>query len=229
MKYQDQQYQLFNQLESAFQRGEQPCKIYPQITDYANDPRRCLTIAGWIDHDLATEIDEILIQPLKAVDPRQYYYPQDNLHTTLLTLFLAAAPPLFTQADIDIITKVLTKVMPKLKPITYHLKGLFLMPNSIGIRGYTGHELHETITTIRAALAERGIVIDPGLASDEVYFGHITLCRFITPPNSAFWRKTVELRNRGFGHRTSNTLSLISSNFTFEKKATVNHARFILQ
>lgn len=229
MKYQDQQYQLFNQLESAFQRGEQPCNIYPQITDYANDPRRCLTIAGWIDHDLATEIDEILIQPLKAVDPRQYYYPQDSLHTTLLTLFLAANPPLFTDSEVAIIKTVLAEIVPKLKPITYHLKGLFLMPNSIGVRGYTGPELYEAINTIRGALIKKGIAINPGLASDEVYFGHITLCRFITPPNSAFWRKTVELRNRGFGHRTSNTLSLISGNFSFEKKSVINHGKFSLR
>lgn len=229
MKYQDQQYQLFNQLESAFQRGEQPCNIYPQIKDYANDPRRCLTIAGWIDHDLATEIDEILIQPLKAVDSNQYYCPQDSLHTTLLTLFLAAHPPVFTDTDIAVIKEVLTELSPKLIPITYHLKGLFLMPNSIGVRGYTGHELYETITTIRQALEKRNIHIDPRVASNEVYFGHITLCRFVTPPNSAFWRKTVELRNRGFGQRTIKTWSLISSNFSFEKKTISNHGKFTHQ
>ncbi len=229
MTYQDQQYQLFNQLESAYQRGETPSNVYPKIKDYANDPRLCLTLANWIDPDLALSIDETLIQPLKAVDPRQFYYPQTSLHTTLLTLFLAADPPMFTASEVAVIKKVLEKVIPTLEPITYHLKGLFLMPNSIGLRGYTGSELYTAIKTIRTALEKEGIKINPGVASDEVYFGHITLCRFTTPPNSAFWHKTVELRNRSFGYKTVKCWDLLATNFAFASNSIQKFGKFTLQ
>jgi len=226
--YQDQQYQLFNQLETVFKKGQQPSNVYPPIADYARDSRQCLTLVNYTSPDLSKLIDAQLIQPLKEADSKQYFYPQISLHTTLLTLFLAADPPLFTEAEIKIIAEILTETFKKITPITYCLDGLFIMPNSIGIRGYTDSKLTETIHLIQQDLAAQNIKLSPGLASNEVFFGHITICRFTTQPNSEFWQKLTELKNIKLGSYVSNSWNLVSSNLAFEPNSTKTHQVFNL-
>ena len=60
--YQDQQCQLFNQLETAFKKGQQPSNVYPPIADYTHDSRLYLTLVNNISPQLTADIEAQLIE-----------------------------------------------------------------------------------------------------------------------------------------------------------------------
>ena len=213
--YQAKQKAQFDELEAKFKQGLKPMVVCDRVQDYINDPRRSLTTAFFTPPEINQVIQNKLIEPLRAIDPNQYYLPPESLHLNLLILAYNTNPPTFTEEDAQDIKQILEETLPNCPPITYTLKGILVGPNSLAVRGYTGIELQQTVRTIQKKLLPLGFDTSIGQVSKEIFFGNVTFCRFTHDPSPEFLAKVMELKHQFVGKTTPSKLHLISSSVVF--------------
>lgn len=213
-----QQRKVFNDLEKRFDQGESPASIIESIEDYNKDERLCLTTVIFLPKDISQLLTEKIILPLKKADPRQHFYAPESLHTTILTIRDFAEPKMFPQSEITSITDTFHKVIGKHSRVSYSFQELLELTTSLGVRGYTTENLIPLVQSLRSELKKQGTPDNRKLISDEIYFGHVTVCRFTTPPNQKFLKKVQELKDTKIGEFTLSEVSLVKSKISFLEK-----------
>lgn len=226
--YQSLQKDLLDRLEADFRAGKIPVNVCTPVADYINDNRLCLVTIGYTPDHINRKITTELIEPLRAADPRQYYYSPESFHITLLISAFVAEPPTFSNLDVQIIRQTLEKVLPKQHAIDYHFSGLFFGASNLAVRGYSSKQLQTVVLAAETELQKVGYSILNGLASKEVFFGHISFCRFTCPPNQAFIDTLLRLRKQEIGSVILKDFEFCSSNAVFSPAKTTHIARFEL-
>ena len=210
--YQEKQFKLFKELEKRFKKGEKPSSVVELMKDYASDNRICLTSVVFIPQKLQKTILQRIINPLKQADKRQYYYLPESLHLTIQNIKQEKLPPSFTNSDIEKVKKVFKEVIFKYKKFSFNLKGLFEMPTSLSICGYSNELLKHFVLESRGKLQQAGVPDDKKYASDNIFFGNITICRYTTKPNEDFFREVKKLKNINIEKIEVKRISLITTN-----------------
>jgi len=175
-KYQQLQETVFNQLEKDAKEGKASATFVEPRDDYAGDPGRCLTSVAFLSPTLRQTVIEKIIDPLKNIDDRQYYFPSDSLHITTQNVRVVNDPPLFTAENIAKTKQIFSKVTAKYQPFTLELKGLLELPTSISIRGYSDKIFGDFVLELRKELKKAGIPDDKKYASPNIVFGNSTIC-----------------------------------------------------
>jgi len=222
--YQELQKTQFDSIELEFKNGKKPIFVCERVSNYTEDNRRCLVTVAFAPPEISQVIEEKLVNPLKEIDPYQYYLPASSLHLSLIILAYNSNPPSFTETDVEMIKQVLNETLPKCPKINYELSGLLVGPNSLSVRCYTGPELNQTVKELRRKLLPLGFDIFDGLASSEIFFGNITFCRFTAEPSQKFLAKVTELKNEYIGKITPDKFNLVSSNAIFHPTKTSFYA-----
>lgn len=217
--YKDRQKKLIQEMKKTFVQGESKSTVVEMRKNYADDPALCLTAIAHIPPEITQEIQEKIIQPLKAIDPKQYYYPSNSLHLTVKNIRTIHDPPIFTRQDIEKAKVVFAAVIPKHQSYTYELEDLLLLPTSLSLMGYTDEGLRYLVEELDQALIKNGVPDNKQYFSDSVFFGNITLCRFTRIPSSAFRQKINELQTIKIGAVEVEQIQLITTN-------AVNHPSF---
>lgn len=212
ISYQNQQRVLFDLVEDQFRRGIRPTSIVKPVENYALDNRYYLTSVSFLTENLQETILNEIIEPLKETDPRQYYYLKKSLHVTIFNVYMPNHIDLVTTEKLYKIRSIFKKVMSKHPPIEFELRGLFELPTSIGIRCYCNENLKYLIQDLEKELAKINIKNEKRLASEEIFFGNVTVCRFVDKPNDAFKQVIKKLKHTSFGNFTAGSVSLIKSN-----------------
>ncbi len=227
--YKQKQADLFDQMEKDFSKGKLPSTLSAPVEDYNNDPRRALTSFGYVPDRIANNIYNNIINPLQSIHPEYYYYPRNTLHTTVLVIKAAAFEPKFDLHDIEKVQQVFAEVTPTYQPITYDLQGIFTLPYSYGIRGYASPNLAELVIELRAKLKEAHVADDRLLASDSVYFGHITFCRKAKRETNPEIEKAIEkLHDIELGTFKLDTINIAESNVSLIEDKTKIHEKYSL-
>lgn len=228
--YQQQQHLLYNQIEKDFKKGLQPSAIVSIVQDYKNDNRIGLTTVSFLPENIQKTIQHKIIKHLTKADPGQYYYPPPNsLHLTILCIRVVNDPVLFTKEDVETISKVFEKEIPKHKKIKFKLKGLFELPTSIGIRAYCDDSLQKLIKDLRKKLSDAHVPENKKLASNEIFFSNVTFCRLISKPSRQFENTIKKLKNIEIGEVEVSEVILATSNVTFQPNKTTIISRYQLQ
>ncbi len=212
MGYQEKQYKLFQDIEESCKSGKNISTLVETISDYGNDNKICLTSVVFIPEDLRNVIIKNIIEPLNKLDSGQYYYLPDSLHITLQNIRTVSNPPLFNNDDIDKVKKVFKEVIPKYKSLSFELKGLFELPNSLSIRAYSSEYLRDLRLEIMDKLEEVGVPDNKTYASNDIFFGNSSICRYVKNPNKDFFEKVKELKNETIGILDVKKISLITTN-----------------
>lgn len=215
LSYQEKQRIQFDELEQKLKQGQRPMQVCDRVADYINDSRRSLTTAFFTPPEINQIIHNKLINPLKQIDPNQYYLSPESLHLNFLILAYNHNPPTFTEQDARLIQAVLEKTISEFTPINYELKGILEGPNSLAVRGYTGEELRDNVKKLQTKLQALGYDTSVGQASKEIFFGNVTFCRYTHDPSPEFLAKVKELKNQYVGKTTPTELHLISSSVVF--------------
>lgn len=218
--YQQKQHELFRELEEKFKKGETPATIVEPVQDYVNDNRICLTSAVFIPQPLQKTIIDKVISPLKNSGRRQYYYLPQSLHMTIQNIRTINHPPLFSERDIKKVQNVFRRVIPKHKSFIFELRGLFEVSTSLSVRGYSDETLKYLILNLRKGLERVGVPDNKTYASGEVFFGNVSVVRYTTSPNTAFFKKVKELKDIDIGRFKARTISLITTNSVCHPKKT---------
>lgn len=212
ISYQNQQRVLFDLVEDQFRRGIKPTSIVKPVDNYALDNRFYLTSVSFLSESLQETILKEIIEPLKAADPDQYYYLKKSLHVTIFNVYMPNHIDLVTVDLLNEIRAIYKKVLSKHPAIEFELRGLFELPTSIGIRCYCNENLKHIIQDLEKELAKINIKNEKRLASEEIFFGNVTVARFVDKPNDAFKQVVKKLKHTSFGTFTAESVSLIKSN-----------------
>ncbi|MFC1662989.1 2'-5' RNA ligase family protein [Patescibacteria group bacterium] len=210
--YQQKQEQLFDELENQFRKGSAQTSVVEATDDYVDDKRICLTGVIFLSENLQEQIVKKIIEPLQQADGNQYYYEPAALHLTIQNIRTVNYPPLFNDEDIEIARTVFRKIIPRFKPFTFALKGLFELPTSLGIRGYSDKMLGTLTRKLRAELKVSSVPDNKKYASDNVIFGNVSICRYISNPSKDFMREIQKLKDIDIGDLIIDKVSLITTN-----------------
>lgn len=230
MTYKDKQKALIDSIESDFNCGLSPSTIVPITQDYQNDNRIGLTSVILLPQNIQNIIIEKVIKPLKEIDPNQYYYPPPNsLHITIFCIKSVNNPITYTQRDIEIVEKVFSEVIPKYQKFNFEIRGLFDLPTSLGIRAYSDEIFGGLVQELREKIRKQGVVDDKILASNEIFFSNITICRHRRETNSDYKNWIIENKDLYFGNVEAEDVYLATSNVTFQPHKTKVITKFKLK
>ncbi len=173
-------------------------------------------------------IQEKCIAPLQALEPRHYFYPTQTLHLTIKNIRVSSDPPRFDANDIQKAIEVFSKIIPHHQRIRFTLKGLLLLPTSIGIRGYCDESLYSLIQELDQGLTAAGIPDDKMYASQDIRFGNITFCRYNSTPGQVFQERLLQLHKVEIGELEVSMVQLITTNISAVPDRTTVHKKVLL-
>jgi 2'-5' RNA ligase len=212
-KYQDLQTKLFNEIEYKWKNNDNSLALnFPKIEENINK-QMSLTCIAFLPTDIQEKIYQQVIYPLQSIDPHNQFYDKKSLHLTVKNVYSPKYPPAYDQKIIALCNDAFTEVFSDTKPIDFDLIGLFELPTSLAIRGLSNESLRTFIHRIDAALEKRGLKDDKKYASNDVFFGNISFCRYSHYPNEQFISEINKLKNTEIGKFSINNVSLVTMNY----------------
>lgn len=210
--YQTKQLEVIKRIEEGFKKGQTVSTIVEPVSDYINDNRICLTSVVFIPQNLEKLIIDKVINPLKEINPIQYFYIPGSFHITINNIRTIANPPLFNNEDIEKVKEVFKKVIPRYNSFTLELKRLFELPTSLAISAFSDETLGNLALDLRNELKNAGVADNKTYENDDIVIASATISRFTNTPNPAFKQKVQELKEIEIGTFEVNKISLIITN-----------------
>jgi 2'-5' RNA ligase len=184
----------------------------PMRPDYESDRAVCLTSVVAIPIPVAQEIERQIIQPLRAIEPVHHYYAPEAMHLTIKNVQVVHDPPSFSEADIERVNRLFAEIIPRRRVFAFSLEQVVAFATSLSLIGYCGHELQELVQALDSGLKRIGIPDNKKYISDSVFFGNITLCRFVRPPSEQFLQAVRERQDAYRAELRVKEIRLISCN-----------------
>lgn len=210
--YGDEQRQLVVQMEKAAQTGDFNATVIGVVDDFANDARICLTSVAFVPPEIATIITQKIIEPLRAIEPGHYYYPAESMHVTIKNVQVISDPPTYTEADVQKVHAMMQAVVPQANAFSFVLEGVTQFPTSVSVIGYCDERLQSLVWSLDRNLQKIGLPDNKKYFSDSIFFGNISVCRFLHEPGAAFKTKLKELSVLIIGEMLVKEISLITCN-----------------
>ena len=175
--------------------GSAKAGVVPVRKEYAN-AATCLTIVHLLQEQLANAISREIIAPLREAIKQHYWYPAHDLHLTLKNVRSARPNCVYSSEEVKRAITAVERASRELEPLDFAIQGPICFPTSIVLRAYGSLKHRDAVRVMDRELALAGIPDDKAYASDQVFIGNITICRFTDQPEQ-------ELRQivAGYGHR----------------------------
>ena len=190
-QYLEAQHSLFESLAL----GSKKAAVVPVRKDYAN-AATCLTVVHLLREQLATTISREIIEPLREAIKQHYWYPAHDLHLTLKNVRSARPNRAYTSDEVKRAVTAVERASRELEPLDFAIHGPICFPTSIVLRAYGSLKHRDAVRMLDRELALAEIPDDKAYASDQVFIGNITICRFTDQPTQKL-RQAVA----GYGHR----------------------------
>lgn len=210
--YSEKQLELIKAIEKKFNGGESPSTVVEPVSDYINDDRICLTSVVFLPQQLEQKIIDNIINPLRDINPIQYFYIPGSFHITIKNIRTINNPPLFNDVDIEKVRGVFKNVVPKYKSFTFELKRLFELPTSLAICAFSNETLANLALELGKELKKTGVPDNKIYATNDIIIGSATLSRFTNTPNPEFKQKVKELKEIEIGSFEVKKVYLITTN-----------------
>ena len=210
--YFSQQKYLVKEIENSLSKGMRKATTIEMQKDYANDDQICLTSVVFVPKNISQKIAEDIIGPLQKIDPAQYYYSSDSMHLTIKNVRVIKNPPSFNEEDIRKVDKLFSELIPKFPKFEFSIEDVILWPTSIAVMGYCDETLQKLVTALDKGLREIEVPDDKKYASNSVYFGNITICRFAQNPKEESLEAVKKLRDHKIGNMIIEKINLITCN-----------------
>jgi 2'-5' RNA ligase len=218
---------LWNGSFDALVRGD--VDIDPYIADPALDQRRGLTLRFRPSPEVMQSV-LCFLDEMRAIEPDQYYYTQENLHFTVLSLFTAIPE---CQKEFDRLPEYETSVTEALEgmpPFSLQINGITASRGAVMVCGFPQSE---TLNAIRQRL--RRNLIHSGLSQglDVRYTltaAHTTVMRFSSPlrDGSQFCEFLLKNKHREFGRLDVSILELTKNDWYMSQQHTQVLNRYTL-
>lgn len=210
--YSLRQKELVKQLEDSFAKGVPQSTVVDMQKDYTNDDQICLTSAVFISNGISHRILKDFVNRLKAIESNHYYYPPESMHLTIKGVRTINKPPLFTESDINKVNQLFNDVIPKFPVFEFKVEDVLNFPTSLSVMAYSDETLQKLILTLDKGLKEIGVPDNKKYLSDSVFWGNITICRFVENPGDQFIAEVKKMRNAKIGKFKVEKINLVTCN-----------------
>lgn len=219
--YSSRQVALVKDIEKQFEAGNSPSTIVEPVSNYETDMRICLTSLAYLPQNLQEKIYNEIVEPLKKIDDRQYFYEKAALHITVQNVRVINNPPHFTDSDIERAKNVFASITQKYHPVEVEIRRIFELPTSFALSAFTPSSWEDLVLDLRNELEKAGVPDDKSYAPGPV-LANVTICRYTTPPNEEFQSKLKELKEIKLGSFKIENIKLATTNaVSFPSKTTI--------
>ena len=196
LTYRRKQQQIINRHKWRADSRAPAVSRVPIQANYAADPALCLTSVVFIPPEIGDTIYRALVEPLQAAAPQHYYYRPEAMHLTIKNIRRIHHPPRFSPDDIRTVNQVFQGVLARHTPFTISLEETAPFATSVVLVGYSDERLGRLVQALDSGLTAAGLPDDKQYISDTVFFGNVTLCRYVQPPSAAFLAQVEALAHR---------------------------------
>lgn len=202
---------LWNRSIQKFRAGEFELDT---LIDSDNDSRYGITLLARPSSEVKERICSLL-EPLKSTAPNQYFYPDTDLHVTILSIiscYRGFTPDQINPADY---CKLIQSAVDSVSPFRLTFHGITASPSSIMIQGFPEDEqLNNLRNTLRSRFKDSNLQH----SIDKRYHlktAHITAVRFKQPlqDEKAFIKILTGLKDCSFGSCLIDELELVSNDW----------------
>ncbi len=187
--------------------------------DYANDRQTSLTSVVFLPEDITDGITKNITSPLKNIEPNQYFYPAASMHLTIKNIRTISEPPTFSQADVIKVNKLFNNIIPKFQTFEFNVEDILIFPTSLAVMAYSDDTLKKLVLALDKGLNKIGMPDNKKYLSDSVFWGNITVCRFVEKPGDKFMAQAKKMRNLKIGKFKVKKISLICCNAVCHKNS----------
>ena len=203
---------LVKQLEDSFANGVQKSAVVEMLKNYANDDQICLTSVVFIPKEISSKIISSVINKLKEIEPQHYFYPPESMHLTIKNIRTINKPPLFSGTDINKVNQLFNEIVPKFPIFKFNVEDILIFPTSLSVMAYSNDTLQKLVSALDNRLQKIGVPDNKKYLSDSIFWGNITICRFIENPGDQFIAEVKKMRSWKIGKFKVEKLNLITCN-----------------
>ena len=211
MTYRELQRQVVKELRAGSEHTLTASMI-PVRPDYRTDPAMCLTSVSFVPEAMGRDIRRTIVEPLRAMEPEHHYYPPASMHITIKNIRSVHHPPQFTEEEIEKVNRLFRGLIPRHPSLAFSLEELVAFRTSVSLIGYCDERLKDLVLTLDAGLNEIGVPDDKRYVSSTVFFGNVTLCRFVRQPSGAFFGAVERMARIYTNELKVETIHLITCN-----------------
>lgn len=217
---------LWNQSLQKFRSNEFE---FDPLINSDDDNRYGITLLARPSKEVKRNISNTL-QEIQSVAPNQYYYPESDLHITILSIVSCYAGFSLDQVDLAAYEKVVQSAIDSIHPFEVTFCGLTASPSCILIQGFPKGD---QLTILRNRLREQFSDASLQHSIDKRYqlqTAHMTAVRFKESFENAerFISKVAKLRGRNFGSCIIDQVELVGNDWYQQKEKVESIAKFLL-
>lgn len=217
---------LWNEFLERFKSNQ--FELDPLI-DSKDDTRYGMTLLARPSNEIKQQIS-LTLDEIKEVAPRQYYYPESDLHVTVLSIISCYPEFSINQIDPEEYQEIVQSVVGSTAPFEIEFRGVTASPSCILIQGFPkGNQLTVLRDELRKAFKESGLQhsIDKRYTLQT---SHMTVVRFREPFKhpGKFINKITRLRDRHFGSCMIDQVELVGNDWYQKKEKVKSLATFPL-
>ncbi|MET0946413.1 MAG: mutarotase [Flavobacterium sp.] len=207
---------------------EENYKIDNQIND-ASDSRFGITLLIRPSDEIKAQI-QLFLNELIEVDSQQYYYPNSDIHITVMSIISCSEGFTLDNIRIEEYIEIIQKSLIDVHKISINFKGVTASPSAIMIQGFP---TDESLNVLRDKLRENFKKSTLQQSIDSRYAiatAHSTVLRFQEKlENPEKLMAVVEkFRDYDFGEFTVDKLELVYNDWYQRKSNTITLADFYL-
>lgn len=187
---------------------------FDPLFDADDDNRYGLTLLARPSEEVKHNILDAL-EEIKSIAPNQYYYPDSDLHITMLSII--SCYPGFSPDTIDKkeYCKIIGSAVASVAPIRIAFRGVTASPSCILIQGFPeNNQLRILRNTLRNTFKQSGLQhsIDKRY---QLQTAHMTAIRFKEPfaESGTFVKAIGSLRDKEFGSCPVKQLELVGNDW----------------
>jgi hypothetical protein len=185
----------------------------------------CVTTVARLAQQSRSPLDKIMqfIEQLQYIDGRQFYYPADSLHMTLL----GCTPRLtkreaFTEKRLEPIREVCERLCAGMGKVRVTLRGVGIQGAQVFLQGFPHDHrwavMREQLTIALEVLGEKPISYEYRW---PIYLNIARITAPLTPADDLFLQQIAEKRNFKFGEVIIEVVELLITDFVLSDRHTL--------
>ncbi|WP_281310401.1 2'-5' RNA ligase family protein [Flavobacterium flavigenum] len=167
---------------------------------------------------------QAFLKEIKKAEPEQYYYPNADIHITVLSIISCTEGFTLNQFPTSQYVEIIEKSLVDINEIEIEYRGVTLSPSAIMVQGFPSDD---SLNTFRSKLRENFKKSSLPQSMDSRYTltaAHSTIMRFQNKLQNP--KKLIEIvekfRNHNFGKFTVDKIELVFNDWYQREKNTVN-------
>ncbi|TPE43045.1 2'-5' RNA ligase family protein [Pontibacter mangrovi] len=189
------------------------------LLDSDTDNRLGITLLLRPDSQTKQQIQAFLGE-LKAIDPAQYYYPNSDIHITVMSIISCYSGFELGQIAVPKYVELVRRSIPAMREIRISFKGITASPSCVLVQGFMLDDtLNELRENLRLNFKNSGLEqsIDKRYA---IQTAHATVVRFRSEISNmeGFLQVLEKYRNHDFGTFTADALELVYNDWYQRKE-----------